>query len=67
MVEFDPEVFVDVELVVLSTQARFDIAQAFPVGQLGERHPPVLILTSKSLYVLIATVALNTAPKRMHR
>ena len=32
-----------VELVGLRSQARFDIAQAFAVGQLGERHAQILI------------------------
>src|SRR6266700_5020098 len=45
-----------IELRGLSRQASLNVAQAFSVGQLGERHGPILLDTWKCSHVVIAIV-----------
>ena len=52
-----------IELGGLCAQAGLDIAQAFPVGDLGEGHAAILIRTSEPLDLAVAAVALHATPK----
>lgn len=54
-----------IKLVALSFEAGFDIAQAFPIGQLSECHAAELILAREVFDISVAVVALNTTTKRM--
>jgi len=56
-----------VELVALGFATGFDVAQAFPVRELGKCHAPILILIAETLDVPVAIVALNTTSKGMQR
>ena len=50
-----------VEFGAERTQARFDVAQAFPVGQLGERHAEELIPAGEAAPSAIPVVAAYAA------
>ena len=52
----DPEV---IELRLRSPQAGFNISEAFPIRELGERHAEVLIPAGEALNLLVAPVALG--------
>ena len=56
----DPHV---VELGLLCTQARFDVAQALPISQLGERHAKILIETRESFDFVGSAVTCHTTTK----
>jgi hypothetical protein len=56
-----------VQLVFLSTQARFDIAQTLAEGELRKGHAEVLVETGECLRVTVAVVARHTAPESVHR
>lgn len=56
-----------IELVRLRPQARFDIAQAFSVGQLGERHDQELIEARKGFGLVGTVIAGDTTSKRRQR
>ena len=49
-----------IELGADRAQARFDVAQALAVGQLGERHGEVLIPAGQILQVAITRIAGDT-------
>jgi hypothetical protein len=55
-----------IELVALSIEASFYIAQAFAVSKLCEGHAAVLVLATETLDVTIAVIALYTTPESMH-
>ena len=60
------DVFSDTGLVKLGglrTKAGLDVAQAFPVGQLGESHAEKLIHAPEGTHVEIATVLGNQSTK----
>jgi hypothetical protein len=46
-----------IELAADGAQARFDVAQALAVGQLGERHGEILIPAGQILQVAITRIA----------
>jgi hypothetical protein len=48
-----------VQLRRLHRQAGFDIPQAFPIGQLGKRHGPVLLAATERPHPAVATVSGN--------
>ena len=52
-----------VEFAVHRTQARLDVAEAFPIGQLGECHRKKLIPAGETFQIGIATVAPYTFVK----
>ena len=52
-----------VELGVLGAQTGLDVAQALAVGELGEGHAQILIETGKALHLVMAAIALDTAPE----
>ena len=52
-----------VELGATRTQARFDIAEAFAVGQLGEGRREELIPAGEAALAPVAVVAGHTAPE----
>ncbi len=54
-----------IELGFLGAQTGLDIAQALAIGELGESHAQVLIETGKALHLVMAAVALDTAPEAM--
>jgi len=56
-----------VQLVFLSTQARFDIAQTLAEGELRKGHAEVLVETGEGLRVTVAVVARHTAPEGVNR
>ena len=56
-----------VELRGLSRQARFDIAQTFPIGQLRERHGAILLGTVQRSHPEVAAVPRNDPPERAPR
>ncbi len=55
-----------VELAVLGAQAGLDVAKALPVGQLGERHAAELVEAGERLDLVMAPVAPDAAPQRVH-
>jgi len=57
----DPHV---VEVALLGTQTRFDIAQTLSIGQLGRCHAEVLIETIKALDLVRSAKACHATPKR---
>ena len=54
-----------VELGTLGPETSFDVAQAFPVGELRKGHATVLVLAGKALDVLVATITLDATPQYM--
>jgi len=56
-----------VKLLTLGSEARLDVSQTFPPRKLGERHASKLVGTTEALDRLIAIVALDAAPKCVHR
>ena len=55
-----------VELVLVSTQASLDIAQALAKGQLCKGHAEVLVETREGLLVTVAVVACYATAEGMH-
>jgi hypothetical protein len=51
----------------LHRQAGFDVAQALPVGQLGERHGPIVLGAGQRPHPLIATVPRHNPRERAPR
>jgi len=56
-----------VELFFLGSQARFDVAQALSIGQLGERHTEILVEAGKSLDLVLSAIARYATMKRCQR
>ena len=56
-----------IELVALRAQARFDVAQALAVGQLGERHAQKLIEAGEALDLVLAAIRRHTTAKCRQR
>jgi hypothetical protein len=56
-----------VELAALCSQARFDVAQAFPILQLREGHAEVLIEARKALDLVLGSTTRDAATKRVQR
>ena len=54
-----------IEFRTLCTQAGFDVAQAFPIGQLTKGHTQVLVETVECLQLVISPVSLDTLPERV--
>jgi len=54
------------DFVALGAQTSFYVAQAFPVGDLGERHTQELVEASKALDLEIASIADDTSAKDVH-
>ena len=49
----------------LSVKADFDIAQAFPVGELGESHAAVLFCAEKRFYLVVAFITFYASTERV--
>ena len=56
-----------VELALLGPKTHLDIAQALPVGQLGEGHTEKLIKAGERLDLVVAIVAPDTPTESVHR
>ncbi len=56
-----------VELARLRAQTRFDVAQAFSIGQLSKRHAEILIETRKAFDLVAPAVARHATAKRRQR
>jgi hypothetical protein len=52
-----------IKLLSHGTKTALDVAQAFTIGQLGERHAQKLIVTFKRTNPVITVVAVDTSPK----
>jgi hypothetical protein len=52
-----------IELRTRRTQTSFDVAQALPVGQLGESHAQKLVPAGETLKFVVAIVALHAETK----
>ena len=52
--------------MVLRAQAGFDIAQAFPVGELCEGQAEELVETGEGFDFMVAAIASDTTPKGVH-
>ena len=52
--------------MVLCAQAGFDIAQAFPVGELGEGQAQELVEAREGFDFMVAAIALHTTPEGVH-
>jgi len=48
-------------------QASFDIPKAFPIDELGECHGVILIPTGEGFDLVVALLASQATPKRVHR
>ena len=51
-----------IELLLLGREARFDVSQTFPVGELRERHAVILIEAGEALYLEVAAIPYHTLP-----
>jgi hypothetical protein len=56
-----------VQLVLLGTQAGFDIPETFAVSQLREGHAEVMVETGKLLDLEVAVVPIYASMKHMER
>ena len=56
-----------VKLRILGPKARFDVAQALAVAELGKRHAAKLIRATEIAHPMIAAVALDDAPESLPR
>jgi hypothetical protein len=56
-----------IELGRRGAQTGFNVAQAFAISQLGERHAQKLIQTGEPARAVIATIPIHTAPKIAQR
>jgi len=56
-----------VEFSFLGSQARFDVAQALSIGQLGERHREILVETGKGLDLVRSAIARHATTKGRQR
>lgn len=56
-----------VQLLLLGSEARFDVSQTFPVGELRECHAEILIEAGKTLYLEVALVPCHALPKGADR
>jgi len=56
-----------IKLRARRTETRLDIAQAFPVGQLCERHAQELIPARETLEFVVAIVAIDASAKILRR
>ena len=52
-----------IKFLFLGTQADFDIAQTFAIGDLSKRHAEVLIEAGELFYFVIALISGNAAAK----
>jgi len=50
-----------IELGILRDQTGLDVAQALPIGQLGEGHRAILLGAGQCLDVAVATVAIHVS------
>ena len=53
-----------VQLARLRTQARFDVAQTFSIGQLSKSHAKIMIQAGKTLDLVPSAIARHTTAKR---
>ena len=51
---------------MLRPQAGFDVAQAFPVGELGEGQAQELVEAGEGFDFVVAAVACDTTPEGVH-
>jgi len=56
-----------IELVALCSQAGFDIPQTFSISQLGKRHGEILVSAGEYPDLVIALIAMDATPERVHR
>lgn len=56
-----------VEFVLVCAQGDLDIAQALPVGELGEGQAQELVEAGKGFDVAVAVIAFHTAAEGVHR
>jgi len=56
-----------VQLARLCAQARFDVAQALAIGQLGKGHAEILLEAGKALELVLSTTASDATAKRRQR
>ena len=56
-----------IQLLAMRTQARFDIAKTFPIGQLRKRQTQKLLETREAFDLVLATIAGDTTTKRCQR
>jgi len=54
-----------VALGVLGAQTGLDVAQALAIAELGEGRAQIVIETGKALHLVMAAIALDTAPEAM--
>ena len=52
-----------IQLLLLGTEARFDVSQTFPVGELRECHAEILIEAGEALYLEVAVIPCHALPK----
>jgi len=52
-----------IQLLLLGTEARFDVSQTFPVGELRERHAVILIEAGEALYLEVAAIPYHALPE----
>ncbi len=52
-----------IELGAHSAKTRFDVPQAFAIGQLSKRHHPEVIRTGEGLDLVIASIAMDAPVK----
>ena len=55
-----------VELAMLGAQADLNVAQALAIAQLRKGHAQVLIETGIALHLVMAAIAMDTAPEGMN-
>src|SRR3974390_3411677 len=56
-----------IKLRRLRIETDFDVAKAFAIGQLRERHCAILLRTRKHAHAIVATMTLDNAMKRLPR
>ena len=56
-----------IQLRRLNRQARLDIPQTLPVGQLGKRHGPVLLAAVQRTHPIVATIPRNDPAESLPR
>jgi hypothetical protein len=56
-----------IELGLLGTKTRFDVAETFPKGKLGKDQAEELVQTREALHLVVAAVALHTRAKSVQR
>jgi len=56
-----------IQLALYRSQTRFDVSQAFPVGQLVECHTELLIPAGEALDFVVAVVVFDGLPENVGR